>query len=490
LAPVKFYIRLDDPIRRQAGEMLAAQLVAEHIPVDAIITERTVCYKNVMVLYDYNLYTGGWSLTTTPDTYHDLYASFTYYGPSIGWSQNYPGFCNNGTLMGAGHPDSDGFDYWALKVKYPATEQDAIDAAQNAGYLFLKYCAIVPMYSTKAVKAYTKGWEGMVNDAGFGIDNNPYTILNAYNPSDSQLDYGFKSDIEQLNQVSSEWLWDQLCLGLMYESMLFRNPYNLQTTEFFLADSCDVGSWTFNGAPATWVHYHLRTNVLWHNATDPDAPGGPHTRRGLTNLDINFSFYYQYACGPGIAWNYPAIAQFYNTSLSGSYDITIFYKKQSYWARQWTGGLPIINPDTWSFVPPGMQAKTYDPAGQDKNGNGVRDLYEDGTGPYMYGSYNPGNWVTLTADSQYYQTQADVTARISQMFHIGAGDVNSDGVVNILDLSYMARALGSNPSNPGTGWGQYNVDCDLVPPIGTYPPSPIDYRDLAVVTTNYGRTKG
>jgi hypothetical protein len=52
------WIRLDDPQRRDAGLMLEDQMKKAGIAVDAQISERTVCYNNVMVLYDFHVYTG------------------------------------------------------------------------------------------------------------------------------------------------------------------------------------------------------------------------------------------------------------------------------------------------------------------------------------------------------------------------------------------------------------------------------------------------
>jgi hypothetical protein len=486
LAPITFYIRQDDSNRRTAGEMLTGELIAEGIPVNAIITERTVCYKNVMVLYNYHLYTGGWSLTSIPDAYYDLYSSFTYYGPSIGWSQNYPGFCNNGTLFGplpSSHADAEGFDYWAMKVKYPDTVADAITSAQTAGYLFLKYCAMVPMYCSKAVKAYrtysTYEWKGVVNNAGFGIDNY-WTFLNMHqvgSGGDARIDWAFKSDIEQLNQVSSEWLWDQNVLGLMYESLVGANPFDLSPSEFFLANAGFVGTFTYGGAPATFINFTLRNNVYWHNKT-----GEP--RRLFKASDVNFSFAYQYACGPGIAWSYPSLKEWLNCTIYDDTHVAVFYKKKSAWAYQWAGGLPMINPDTWSLVGPGADTKTYDPAKTDLNGDGIFDLFEDGTGAWIYEDYNAGNWVTLKADPSYYLTDTFISDRLAAMFHSGAGDINKEGVVNILDLSMLARSLGANPSNPGTGWNQYNIDCDL--DLNGI----VDIRELTTVTSNYGKTMG
>jgi ABC-type transport system substrate-binding protein len=487
MKPIVFYIRQDDPNRRRAGEMLTAELLSVGIHVNAIITERTVCYKNVMVLYAYNLYTGGWSLSTVPDQYNDLYSSYTYYGPSIGWSQNYPGFCNNGTLMGGGMTEADGFDYWAQKVKYPANETEAQEAAKTAGYLFLKYCAIVPMYCSKAVKAYRTGWEGMINNGGFGLDNY-WTFLNAYNPDDDQIDWGFKSDIEQLNQVSSEWLWDQNVLGLQYESLLGTNPFNLALTEFFIANAKSVGSWDASsggGDPdATYVNFTIRTNVKWHN----NDTAGP----AVTLDDIKFSFDFQKACGPGIAWGYPSLAS-YNSSVTYPTEnkIRINYNRKSAWAVNWAGGTPIIRNATWSILwdegNPNwrMNVKNYNPQDQDLNGNGLEDLFEDGCGAWVYQGYVQNEYVTLRACDYYYIDQATITTRLGQMFHEGAGDVDSDTVVDTKDLGYMARAMFRDENGTiGTGWNQYNIQCDLnLDGI-------VDTKDLGYVTTNYGRTAG
>jgi len=490
MEPIKFYIRQDDPNRRRAGEMLVTELQNIGIPVNGIITERTVCYKSVMVLYDFNLYTGGWSLSSIPDQYHDLWASETYYYP-LGWSQNIDGFCNHE------------FDAWAKIVKYPANESEAKVAAKVCGYLFLKYCAMVPMYCSKAVKAYRTGWDGVVNNGGFGIDNY-WTFLNAKNPTDDRWDYGFKSDIEQLNQVSSEWLWDQNVLGLMYEGLLGTNPFNLAPTEYWIATEKTVGNWdsststwlvgdeTVHGDPdATYINFTVPANrVYFHNVTGGAVIQG----RALTLEDINFSFYFQKACGPGIAWGYPSLTTFNKTQTYPlePTKISVFYNKKSYWAVQWAGGLPILNKDTWgklwNVANPTwqMDVKRYDPTTADLNTNGVTDIFEDGTGAWVFKSYTKGEWVYLDANQFYYINQTTIEKSLKRMFHEGAGDIDSNTVVNSQDLAYIARAYyADNTTLPwGTGWDQYNPNCDLNGD-GT-----VDLKDLKLVTPNYGKTMG
>ena len=477
MAPLKYYIRMDDPNRMRAGQMHVAALQAMGIPVNAIITERTVCYKNVMVLYDYNLYTGGWSLSSIPDTYHDLYSSFTYYGPSIGWSTNYPGFCNHE------------FDSWALKVKYPADLTEAQTAAKKCGELFLEHCAIIPMWSMAAVKAYKTGWTGVVNNAFFGIDNG-YSFLNMYKAGDDTIDYGFKSDIEQLNIVTSEWLWDINVLGLMYDSMIGTNPFNLAPTEWFLATACAVTTWDSGVDPeATHMVWTINTNALWHDGNN------------VTVDDIKFSIEFNKVCGSGVSWNYPLVSDVYDVSVAGN-QVTVRMKHGSAWAFQWIGGLPIIQKSIWEKIQDGtgkvwtdsgwnsMVVRQYDPVTADKDSSGTMDIFEDGTGPWKFVSYSMGNYVRLDANLNYYRTQDDIAGRLQNMFHYGAGDCDESGTVNIVDMGMYQLAFGftGNPSDPPhmtpPYYPGYNSACDL------NKDGIVNIDDMGVAGMNYGGTMG
>jgi PKD repeat protein len=58
------------------------------------------------------------------------------------------------------------------------------------------------------------------------------------------------------------------------------------------------------------------------------------------------------------------------------------------------------------------------------------------------------------------------------------GDINSDGKVNIQDISIVAIAYGTNEGEPG-----YNAECDLNQDMI------INILDLSIVATQYGMTK-
>jgi len=397
---------------------------------------------------------------------------------------NYPGFMNHA------------YDAASYEVKYPATIDDAKAAAITCGYYFLEYCPIVPMWSEAAVKAYATGWDGVVCDAAFGTDNY-YSFANMYHASDTQIDWGFKSDIEQLNMISSEWLWDHNVLGLIYESMLGSNPFSFTPTEGWIADHWKVESWDASGAPydgdadATKITFVLRNNgthpdILWHNSSN-NAPVYPQDY--VTVDDCTFSFNYTYDCGPGIAWVYTNLANMARDKVhkinETAFEVYFIYK--SAWAISWSGGLPIIREKLWGLITPGEDARNYDPAAQDIDSNGVIDLKEDGCGEWVFDSYNFGNWVQLKAWAGHRLSQTYIEDRLKDMYHYGAGDISEDGVVGVLDLGYMARALGTNSTHyPGTpgDWDVWNPACDL---DGD---GDVDGADLIVLTSNYGKSMG
>jgi len=498
LKPLIFYVRQDDPARLQAGEMLAAQMEAIGIPIDLHITEKTVCFKEVMVLYNFNLYTGGWSITgNTPTEYYEFFSSDTYYGPTVGWSGNFPGFCCNGTLM-RGDPAQEelGFDYWANKVYYPENAEIAVYYNFKAGELFLQYCPSVPLYCSNSVKGYKYGSSGVVNNIASGIDNY-YTFLNGNVTVDNTWDYGLKSNLEQLSVIASEWLWDWNVLGLQYDSLTGLNPFNLNPSEFWIANASTSLTWdaqAFGGdAEAAGFNFTIRPNIYWHNVTGGAASKG----RNLDVYDINFSFLFTYACGSGIAWNYPGIRALYNVTCDATTNTTlILFKYADAWAYNKAGGLPIVNRDVWGPLWNESDAswkttvKNYNPDTA-KLDDGNFAIQEDGTGAWVFISELKSGGViqdvNLQANEYFYLSQADVTSRIGYMFHVGAGDVNGDGKVNAQDLGLMARAYGTDPSYnataPGT-WHAWNPDCDL------------DYNDLVdgvdvgAVTRNYGSTTG
>jgi len=501
LKPLVFYIRIDDPNRRQAGEDLAAEMVKVGIPVNKIITERSVCFNQVMVLYNYHIYTGGWSLTADLDgLLYDLYSG-TQTG--YGYANNYAGF--------AVHE----YDDCAAAVKFAPTTDAAIAAGLQAQWVAEKYIPVIELWAAKGVKAYGSGWTGVVNYDGLGTDN-ALSFMRMQKSGATTINYGFKSDISALHVISSEWLWDWNVLGLIYDSLIGRNPYNLGEERGYLATNWAVSTW--DSGAKTAVTYTLRTGAKFHDGSI------------VTPEDVRFTFRFTKAAGAGVAWNYASVFQIDHVDTQaqdaglGANDVKVYFAVKSVWALHWAGFLPIINKAIWtaantkySFgyndatgtMTTPNNVRTYHSWTDDANNNGVIDLKEDGGFSWKFVSYTVGETVALTKFDGYYETGADVDAYINTKFH-AIGNVNYGGgygatqgwytADSAVDLSLDIRAIGMSTLSSSTWTKEYmwadpehlrgfNPDADISGPAGV-PDGKVDGFDMGVAGKAFGKTQG
>jgi len=517
LPNMKFWIRLDDPNRRSAGEDLITEMVATGIKeatasggngIDRRISERSTCFTQVMVLYDYNIYTGGWGdMGADVDWIFDLeHSSMGQYG----YANNYAGFKNHE------------FDPYAEKVKYPLTLGEVRNAAIQAQWVANKYIPIIWLWASKSVKGYRTGWDGPVNQAGFGTDQiwsfQQMNWLdgpgNSRNGPANTIVYGFKSDISALNCITSEWLWDWNVLDLLYDYMISRNPYNLANEVGNLATSWSSTNNYPGWEGKTVVQFTMRTDALFHDGT-PVKPA-----------DYAYSILAVKAAGAGNAWNYPTVMDVNKIEIQGN-TIRVYFDVSSAFAVHWAGMvLPVINKDLWEdaigagtaagytgFIPddtngvylPGTYTsaaalRAYHPWESTAAGDPAKnDLSEDGGGIYNFVSYAVGNNVALSAFSNMYTTVtwngAPITFAnfIPSAFH-AIGNVNyangygtDEGWYTAdekIDIDDLTRVITSAPSwNTSSTWGngqfQYNPDCDVVKD------GSVDSLDLGTACTNY-----
>ena len=482
--PLKFYIRMDDPVKMRIGLMLRDELWTMGIPVQDFIAEWTICYQNVMVHYNYHLYTGSWILSTIPDQYFDLYSSYTYH------SYNYPGFCNHV------------FDDLAEQLKYPTTVEDARLAAIQCGAVFLQYCPVVPLFSRQCVKGYKTGWKGVVNNLFYGIDN-WYSFFTMYRLNDGIIDYGVKDGISRLNVITSGSMpplhvieaWeDPKILELIYDSMIRENPFNGAPTEFFLATDYVGTTWDASkvgGDPdATHMVWTIRNGVLWHDGS------------AFTRDDVKFTIDFMKVCG-NVSWNYPLVRDVYNVTLGpGADQITVRMRHKSAWSYQWIGSLPIIKKSIWELITDEQGhywwepewdptcVKSYKPASSDIDEDGISDLVEDGTSAWAYNLFQSVKGISLGAWTNFYFTPIDIVYRLKDMFHYGAGDVDENGEITIIDIALITYAFGTSgdpywpPLEPPIPWDVYNSACDLDRD------GDVDIDDLGTAGRNYGNVMG
>jgi len=369
LRELVFVIRADDPLRKQAGLLLAEELEKIGIPVKTEVVDRTIAYQKVMTEYDYDIYTGGWILDRDGTYIYDLYTSYVDIYPEP-WSLNYIGFNNSE------------FDYWAYQMKYNSTNfEEFKKAAWKAQEIFMEQVPMVPLWSTVGVKAYRAELKGVVNMVGQGV-NNFWTFLNAYkedNPFGGTINYGFKSDVETLNPVTAQWYWDHEVLNKIFDSLIAVDPYNLQHDLPWLAESWEV-ELTENG---TIVTFKLRNDVLWQD-------GVPFTAE-----DVKFTIELYKKWSP--YW-LPQVEHIVKVETPDPYTVVCYFDVRSYIAYRWPGGLYILPKHIWETYEDPTKAKPWEEP--HPTVPGLTKLV--GTGPFIFKEWKTGEYIRLVWNPKYF----------------------------------------------------------------------------------------
>lgn len=379
LRPLDFYIRADDPLRKSAGELIADAMESVGIPVNRHIVERTVCYEEVMVKYEFDMYTGGWIYMLEPDYLYDLYHSDMDVAPEP-WGLNYGGFR--------------GADEEVYAVKYSATYEDAVKACWAAQKKMLEQVANIPLWTTIGVKAVAAGWEGIVNELGIGI-NSWWTFLNAHKAG-TTIRYGFKSDIESLNPVVAEWYWDWEVLGKIYDSLIVPDPFTRKDIGM-LAESWTMEPWGENG---TKITFNLREGVTWHDGTR------------FTSKDVKFTIdYFKETQTP--RW-LPYVADVDHVDTPDAYTVEVYSNITSYFMLHWVGWLPILPEHIWK--PIGEDWAIVEPSTPE-------ELV--GTGPFKFAEYVPGEYVRLVKNTNYFLYGKTAEATVEAPTSLATGEVQT-----------------------------------------------------------------
>ncbi|MBL7079612.1 hypothetical protein ISS39_04730 [Candidatus Bathyarchaeota archaeon] len=374
MAPVIFYIRIDDPERKQAGEWLATGLKALGVPIEGeLAVERSVCSQAVMLdaAGEWNVYTGGWGIGRDPDHLTDLYHSKEY-DPDVigGWrGYNYNGFMNST------------FDHWADILKTASTFEDVKEAAYMAQEIMAEQVTVIPLYGHIGVKAYRKEWTGLVNQVGQGI-NSQWSTLNMHLEDQAYggiIEYGIKSDIETLNPLTAAWTYTWEVLQEIYESPYTYNPYDLSEDWGWLAESWEIEDWTSStGVDGIKVTFHFVEDAKWHDGTP------------FTAEDLKFT--YEYITEYGIPRYLPSVQFIEELVLVDDYTLEVYQNTTSYFAFHYINGVPVLPKHIWEDV--GADWQDYDP---------VAEGTLIGLGPWKFVEYVPGEYVHLVANEDYYK---------------------------------------------------------------------------------------
>jgi len=430
-----FYRRSDKVQRAETGRLLIyggsglKGLEDIGIPVDDNLVARSVCSPNVMYKKDFHLYTGGWSLGRDPDLLYDLYNGRYMDWDITVFAQNY---CNI---------NDPAFNEYSEKVKFAKD----FDVAQTNSYLACQRWGqmvfMFPLWTTAGYMAHKAEFHAL-NAEGYSVRSwwNIYCINKpSIGPIGGQLRWGFASDIEALNVINSQWVWDWQILDKFFDSMLAANPINIAVDLPWMctgANPWTVSTWTNpdTGKTASKITYQLKTGMKWIN------PITGTVNSTLTPADVVHSFQYVY---DQVGWNYPSVADLY-VNPDGSLKIEVsantltFYETiQSVWALHWIGGLPITPKIVYENIP---NAVGFTPGDVE-----VKQTLM-GTGAWYFVSYSAGVSALINSNRDYFMTvvpNIDNDARIKIDWGIFSGNVRSgDWTVNVLDLILVAGAVG------------------------------------------------
>ena len=421
-----------DAYRKKAGVMIYTELLAMNFTFNGVLTgERTGGnnYQQVMLDKNYHITTLGWIfIGPDPDFLYDLYHYSSY------WDDPESSCPNSAAL------NDPVLNSLSEQVKFALNAADAKAAAWLWQERFEAICAQVPLFSNNAYKAHSKWYTGgndatikpvddgenlyrrkgdnskrewldMANQAGFG-DNSWFSQINAYpnctvyGAGGMTLRYGWKEQQypKHINPFYSEWYWDSIVLGAMYDSMGYRDPYDLSVWKGDLIKNWAVGTWYDSVAKETKskVSITLRPDAKFQD-------GIP-----ITIADVIFSFV---EAGPLLIehgyqppWWWPTGELVRSLTQLDAYTIEILYDVQSFLAEGWTlGGFYIVPKHIWKPI-----IETGNPSQFAPDPNLI------GSGPFRYLSLVDGSSLVMVANKPSSSVKTDrvgSTTIVSSGYH-------------------------------------------------------------------------
>jgi len=486
LPTIMGWIRSDDPDRTFAGIQLRDDLLALGVPLDMPVADRSTCYYHAWVVYDYHIYTGGWSWGRVPDMYCELWHSSKDTYPSAG-GDNYNRYHNQA------------YDVQAYGLKTAATPAAAAVYANACQLILHRDVACIPTYTFAGYQAHRTNygvhtgeavyegleWEGFVNELGSGFYS-LWSPLNAHPQGFAKggtFRQGLLVDIEKWSPVHAEWFYDWLVLSQIYESLIAYHP--LDSTKFvpILSRTLpELLTWTLDGETCTRLRFTPDPLALWHDLTP------------VTLDDVGFSFHYMQ--DESSVANYWAVQNFYgyltadNASdpdwdpLPGPGEIDILYDVESWLAQEWASAIPIIPKHIWE----GIDSWTWNPEDHDA---------VIGTGPFMCKKDNVvgrpdhvlGNYAHLVANPYYYckyvwpdvtNAAHDVMVRDNVVTRADYDEVRWPGHKSTYDPRLYPGYPAWDPIWMNATTGDHYLDVDKN--------GAIDVDDLLEISVKYGHT--
>lgn len=441
---IKFFIRSDHAVRLGLGNNLADELTAVKIKVQRIQGPVAVAREWWMEGKKVHLYTAGWSLGVDPD-HLILWNSYFYWHPGRCYNT---GFVNDPIL-----------DETSWTVYMANTASQALTACHEFQERFAEVAAAVPWYASAGNEAtrrrYTGGtnevpaspddgenayrgkyWDGIVNVPGYGTDSY-FSFLNmhprGFERGDGEhmtIRWAYKTaELRSFNPVYAEWVWEWNTLGLIYDSLLARNPYDLADIMPWMVENYTVGTYEHPVyGTCTKAKFTLRKDVYW-------ADGTP-----LTVADIYFTFVEldDILASRGLPppWWYSNVEPILSFSILDAYTFEVLLAWKSIFALMYPGGNIILPQHIWRPIVTSGDAMAVAP-----------DPNLVGSGPYRFGEYVGYSHVLMYANSPGSTVKTSLEGSTPVTSPHGYFRYTPSATSVTVDDSYSAKvAYGTHPT--------------------------------------------
>jgi ABC-type transport system substrate-binding protein len=398
-----------DAYRTQAGTQLYTELQTMGFTVDGKSVTGGQNYQQVMLDKNYHITTLGWIyIGPDPDYLYDLYHVTAFYDDAESSCSNTADL--NDTILNTA----------AEGIKFALTQPAALAAAIQFQQRFWAIAAQIPLFSSARYgansKYYTGGnggvlkspddgeniyrrnetggrrtWNGFCNQAGVGSNNwfsclNSYPTGKVYGTGNMTLRYGWSSQDypKHINPFYSEWYWDSMVLGQMYDTLGFRDPYDVSTWKPYLVKNWTVGTWVdpLTHETKSKVRVTLRDDIFWSDGTP------------LTVSDVIFSLVEStpllIAYGNTPPWWWPTAELVKSMYIVDGYTVEILWDVASFFALGWTlGGFYIVPRHVWEpLIRSGAPMNAFAP-----------DPNFICSGPFRFLTWTPGSSLVMVANS-------------------------------------------------------------------------------------------
>ena len=264
-------------------------------------------------------------------------------------------------------------------------------------------------------------------------------------------------DPETLNPLyaGTSLAWE--IMDRVFDPLITMNPYNHNDVPWVATD-WEV-EYTLTGMNVT---YHLRDDVFWQDGYQYNASHAEFSLEFIRDWQIN-----KYKP----AWEPIVDVEVINPTTFR----VVSNRRSQFLLYDWAVLATLLPPQIWDRTWPSQAAVlAYSPtafAYGDDMGDGSytgHGLYVPGpwadqvptnlfgTGPWIFQFYDPVTMHSdLWANRNYFMTTANIESLKTEMFW-EVGDYNRDGVINVVDLTYVAFAYGTHESDP-----DYDPDADF-----------------------------